>query len=130
VLRFLIIATAGALALSGCSAPDTTGPQQATTAFTQAVSRSDGGQACALLATPVASAIAESAGTACAKAVLQEDLPAPAPIRSVQRFGKQALVVTATDTLFLSEFPTGWKIIGAGCTPQGERPYNCTVSKG
>jgi hypothetical protein len=130
VIRLLIIAAAGALVLLGCAAPDPAGPQQAASAFTEAVSRSDGGRACSLLAPAVASAIAESSKTACSEAVLREDLPAAAPVRSVQRFGRQALVITRTDTVFLSEFPTGWKIIGAGCTPPGDLPSDCAVAKG
>jgi hypothetical protein len=130
VSRLLIITVVGAAVMSGCAAPVSAGPQHATTAFTQAVANADGTQACSLLSPAVASAIAEASKAPCAKAVLQEDLPNPAPIRSVQRFGRQALVTTGTDTVFLSEFSTGWKIIGAGCTPQGDRPYDCAISKG
>jgi hypothetical protein len=127
----LIIAVAAtAAAVSACAEPPHEGPSQAALAFTRAVSDADGTRACTLLSPLVASAIAESSKTTCAEAVLHEDLPTSAPVRSVQRFGRQAQVITETDTVFLSQFPTGWKIIGAGCAPHGDAPYDCAVSKG
>jgi hypothetical protein len=29
--------------------------------------------------------------------------------------------------LFLVELDEGWKVVAAGCVPQGERPYLCEV---
>jgi hypothetical protein len=78
----------------------------------------------------VAAGLAETAGTACSDAILQESLPAPSPVRHAERYGHQALVTTGTDTVFLSQFPEGWKIIGAGCRPAGDKPYDCAVSGG
>ncbi len=66
--------------------------------------------------------MAQSAGTSCAAGILQEDLPKPSPAVRTQVFGHQALVETRTDTVFLSEFPQDWKVIAAGCTPQGDKP--------
>ena len=117
-------------ALSGCVGPDPTGPEQAATAFARAVSASDGTAACSLLSPEVSADVADSAGTECAQAVLHEDLPAPSPVTNAQIYGHQAWVRTGTETVFLSEFAAGWKIIGAGCVPQGERPYDCAVSGG
>ena len=31
------------------------------------------------------------------------------------------------DTVFLLRFPDGWRVSAAGCTPQGEAPYDCEV---
>jgi hypothetical protein len=124
------VAAVAAVALSGCAGPDIAAPARAATAFAQAVSASDGALGCSLLSPEVQSQLAESAGTPCPAALLQEDLPAPSPVRQVERYGRQAFVVTATDTVFLSEFPDGWKIIGAGCQERGDKPYNCAVSGG
>ena len=39
----------------------------------------------------------------------------------------KTLVRLAGDTVFLAVFPGGWRVTAAGCTPRGDRPYNCTV---
>lgn len=130
MLRALTITVVVAATVSGCAGPDTSGPERVAVSFSNAITNGDGVRACALLSPQTAAAVAEASRSACPDAVLHQDLPAATPLRSVQRYGKQALVRSATDTMFLSEFPTGWKIIGAGCRPQGERPYDCGVSKG
>ncbi|GLY17152.1 hypothetical protein Kisp01_41670 [Kineosporia sp. NBRC 101677] len=98
--------------------------------FSQAVGSQDGARACALLSPKIATSLAEEASQTCADAVLNQDLPAPSGLERVERQGRSAFVVTATDTMFLSEFPDGWKVIGAGCTEQGSAPYDCAVSGG
>jgi hypothetical protein len=130
VLRALVVAAAAAVVLSGCSGPDLSGPEDAATSFARAVADADGARACALLADEVSAELADTAGAPCDQAVLRQSLPAPAAVRRAERYGRQALVVTGTDTVFLSEFPAGWKIIGAGCEPRGDRPYDCAVSGG
>jgi hypothetical protein len=39
-------------------------------------------------------------------------------------------VVLERDTVFLSRFPTGWKVTAAGCVPRPGRPYQCAVKGG
>jgi hypothetical protein len=119
-----------ALTLTGCAGPDPAAPTSAAVAFVQAVSSSDGAQACALLSEDAMNALVENQGSDCAQAVLQEQLPHPAPVVRHQIFGRQALVVTRTDTMFLSQFPSGWKVIAAGCQPDGDKPYDCSISGG
>jgi hypothetical protein len=126
--RIIIAVTVAAL--SGCAGPDATGPEQAAAGFARALSASDGTRACSLLSPEVSAEEADSAGTSCAQAVLNEDLPAPSPVTDARIYGHQAWVRTGTDTVFLSEFPDGWRIIGAGCTPQGAKPYHCAISGG
>jgi hypothetical protein len=126
----LIVWAAVAVGLSACAGPDTTGPERAATAFGQAVSAADGSRACALLSPKVVTELADSAGKPCPEAVLTSKLPAVSPVRAAQRYGHQALVTTETDTVFLSEFPGGWKIIAAGCEARADQPYDCTVSGG
>jgi len=130
VLRTLIIIAVGTVLLAGCAGPDITGPERTATTFARAISASDGELACTLLSAEVSSSLADSAGVPCPAAVLTQDLPTPSAVRDAQRFGHQALVTTSTDTVFLSEFPDGWKIIGAGCRVRGDRPYDCAVSGG
>jgi hypothetical protein len=120
----------GALALVGCSGDRTAAASKVAVTFVQAVSSADGSRACALLSSDVAQTISQNAEKPCPQAVLEDHLPHPAPIVRTQAYGQQAFVVTKTDTLFLSKFPSGWKVIGAGCQPQGDKPYDCTVSGG
>ena len=116
--------------LAGCGGAADRAPTQAALAFARATTAKNGAAACALLSPTVAEAVARSAAASCATAVLQEDLPTSATAVRTQVFGHQAFVVTATDTVFLSDFPQGWKVIAAGCRPQGEKPYDCLVSGG
>jgi hypothetical protein len=48
----------------------------------------------------------------------------------VDVYGRQARAVLASDTLFLSQFSDGWKIVAAGCEPRPGRPYQCSVKGG
>jgi hypothetical protein len=32
--------------------------------------------------------------------------------------------------VFLAAFPGGWRVVAAGCTPRGDRPYDCTLQGG
>lgn len=125
-----MLAVLSVAVLSGCSGRDTAAPERTVTAFARAISASDGERACAFLSVEVSSTVAESTGMPCPAAVLRADLPDPSSVRSAELYGHQAFVTTGTDTLFLSEFPDGWKIIGAGCEPRGDKPYDCAISGG
>ncbi|QES47254.1 hypothetical protein DEJ50_04825 [Streptomyces venezuelae] len=48
-------------------------------------------------------------------------------IREAEAYGRQAIVRMAGDTLFLSLFTAGWKVVAAGCTPRPGRPYDCLI---
>jgi hypothetical protein len=130
VLRTVIIIALGTVVLSGCAGPDVSGPERTATTFAQAISTSNGELACTLLSAEVSSSLAGAAGIPCSAAVLKKDLPTPSAVRDAERFGHQALVTTDTDTVFLSEFPDGWKIIGVGCQARDDKPYDCAVSGG
>ncbi|MEV0136145.1 hypothetical protein AB0H83_47875 [Dactylosporangium sp. NPDC050688] len=90
----------------------------------------DGAAACALLAPDTVAALERSAGASCAKAILDEDLPAPTDVRRVDVYGQWARVVLAGDTEFLAAFPGGWRVVAAGCRSRGERPYDCVLQGG
>ncbi|MEV8615946.1 hypothetical protein AB0383_50095, partial [Amycolatopsis sp. NPDC051373] len=50
-----------------------------------------------------------------------------APISSASVWGEEAQARSAADTLFLHEFPDGWRITGAGCHQRNKQVYDCTV---
>jgi hypothetical protein len=95
-----------------------------------AVAGHDGAAACTVLAPDTADELEQSAGKPCDQAILDEDLPAPAPIHSADVYGQWAQVRLADDTLFLAVFPGGWRVVAAGCKPRQSRPYDCTLQGG
>lgn len=122
-----------ALAMTtGCGAPGerTQGASAAATGFTDALRQGNGPRACALLAPNTFEELEQSEQTSCARAVIRERLPAGDTVRKVDVYGDQARVVVTDDTLFLSRFPSGWKVTAAGCTPRPEQPYDCRVKGG
>lgn len=63
----------------------------------------------------------------CAAALGEEQLPAEGAVRAVEVYGRQAMVTLERDTLFLSQFPGGWRVVAAGCVPNTDKPYRCQV---
>ncbi|MFE5491394.1 hypothetical protein ACFQ7Z_15815 [Streptomyces virginiae] len=45
-------------------------------------------------------------------------------------YGWQAMVRLSGDTLFLSQFGKGRKVVAAGCTPRPDLPFDCQVKGG
>jgi hypothetical protein len=130
VKRVLIMyAAVAALAVGGCAAPHDRQVAAAAIAqrMLQAVQGKDGARACHLLAPATLADLEKSAGKPCAEAILDEKLPAPAGDPAAQVYGQWAQVRYRDDALFLAVFPGGWRIVAAGCTPRGERPYDCTL---
>jgi hypothetical protein len=126
-----ISATAYAVAMlllaTGCNGSAEIGPVQDVTArFESALTDNDGPAACALLAAEAVRRLHDLRPEGCAQALPTLALPASPP-SSTQVWGDTAQVQTTTDTVFLRRFPDGWRIIGAGCTPRDERPYQCKV---
>jgi hypothetical protein len=96
----------------------------------RAVSAHDGSGACGLLAPDTAAEVAKSGQKSCAEAILDEDLPAPGAVNSTDVYGQWAQVRLTDDTVFLAVFPGGWRVVAAGCTPRGQRPYDCELQGG
>ncbi|MGP3926311.1 hypothetical protein [Streptomyces sp. 8N616] len=102
--------------------------------FERAVRAEDAATVCEVLAPGTREEVAQSARADCAQGVLDEDVPSagdrPGDVRSVDVHGRQARVVLTADTLFLSQFSSGWKVVAAGCTPRPQQPYRCTLKNG
>ncbi|MCT4353890.1 hypothetical protein M5362_12205 [Streptomyces sp. Je 1-79] len=121
-----------AWSLSGCGASSARvdGAEDAGRAFEQALVSRDYRAACGLLAPETRKALAEGEKQACPEALEGQDLPASAAVRAAEVYGRQALVRAGGETLFLSQFAAGWRVVAAGCTPQGDKPYQCLVKGG
>lgn len=125
----LASALALACAMSGCGAVDARreAARAMVSRFEQAVRAGDAASLCGALAPGTREELELSAQATCAASVLGEDLPNGGAGRHVDVHGRQARAVLEKDTLFLSLFPDGWKVVAAGCRPQGDRPYQCSI---
>jgi hypothetical protein len=119
-----------ALALSGCSTGQEDAVAAAARDFHRALQDHDGAAACSLLAPRTREEVEKSAQKDCAAAILEESVAAPDPHRTVEAFGTMAQVRAGTETTFLSRFPSGWKVMAAGCAKRADDTYDCQVQGG
>jgi hypothetical protein len=115
---------------AGCDAQNEPAARGVATAFADAVSADNGAAACLLLAPGTRAELEQSAGKACRSAILEEDLPAAGAARESASFGTMAKVTFAGDTMFVTEFQGGWKVMAAGCSPVPARSYDCRLKGG
>jgi hypothetical protein len=122
------VAAAVPLLLAGCGAQageaDVTGTAREWLTAAQA---KDAARMCALL-TPAAAESAATGDETCVQAVGDLDLPGGGTVEGVELWSDEAQVRTGADTLFLTRLSDGWRVNGAGCRPQGDRPYDCDVA--
>ncbi|RRS01575.1 hypothetical protein [Glycomyces terrestris] len=114
-------------ALAACGSQRADDASAAAEAFLTALADGDAAAVCAALAPETAQALASSEDQTCEQAVAALDLPT-GTVGETDVWGDRAQVRTGTDVLFLAELDEGWKVVAAGCEPQGERPYECEVS--
>ena len=109
---------------------DATAAAGVASAFHRAVQDADGSASCALLAPATVEDLEGSSGQPCPQAVLAQDLPDAQDVQDSQAFGRAAQVLMDGDVVFLSVFGDRWLVTAAGCTPRGDRPYDCTLKVG
>jgi hypothetical protein len=127
--RCLVVAALLVLT-AGCGTTPGAGPQATAVRFTDAVSDDDLPRACLLLAPETRAQLESSAGKPCAAALGEEDLPAADAARSTEVFGTMAQVRFAGDTVFVTKFAPGWRVLAAGCSPVPGAPYDCLLQGG
>lgn len=128
--RYAAWPAAGALlVLAGCAGQGSVEDRPASDAaehFTRAV-RSDPAAACGLLAPQTRVKLEDEQGP-CRTSLPESKVPQDAgSVREVKVYGKDAVAYLERDTVFLARFDDGWRVTAAGCTPNGDRPYDCDV---
>lgn len=116
-----------AMLLAGCSSSPGSDVEQAVEDFGIAWEARDGAAVCALLAPVTQREVESTTGLACAKGVLELDVQPPGAVTDVRVFATAAQVRTEADTVFLSQYDGGWRVLAASCEPQGEQPYDCQL---
>jgi hypothetical protein len=112
--------------LSGCSA--SAAPAQAVgDRFYRAVEASRWRAACEELAPVTRDQLEQSAGEPCGEALAGEELSDPGPVEGAVVYGTMTQVRYRQDTVFLARFPSGWKVMAAGCAPVPGHPYDCRL---
>jgi hypothetical protein len=129
-LLFPVWALVWGLAGCGSAGERAADASSAARAFERDLGEGDRAGICAALAPETRGEVEESGKKACVDGIRGQDLPAGGPVRSVDVYGRQARAVLASDTLFLSQFPGGWKIVAAGCRPRSGQPYQCSLKGG
>jgi hypothetical protein len=113
--------------LAGCGAPAQSDEvSRAAADWLAAVRAGDSARLCALL-TPAAVDSVVSGDETCEQAVGDLRLPGSGPVGAVQVWSDRAQVKAGADTLFLTRIAGGWRVSAAGCTFQGDQPYDCDV---
>ncbi|WP_309051641.1 hypothetical protein [Streptomyces sp.] len=128
--RVAVGALLAAAVLSGCgaTAPREDGARRAAGRFTAALAAQDFGAACGLLAPGSREELTEDGKAPCDRALRSLELPSGGGARAVEVHGRQALLRTDDDTVFLSQFDEGWRVTAAGCVPQpDDLPYRCSL---
>ncbi|MGI3223256.1 hypothetical protein ACRJ4B_04050 [Streptomyces sp. GTA36] len=85
---------------------------------------------CAVLAPATVEELEQTADGPCATALSEESLRPGGAVRRTDVYGNQARAVLSSDTLFLSRFTSGWKVVAAGCEPRPQEPYQCRIKGG
>jgi hypothetical protein len=116
--------------LSGCSSGNDDAATKVAERLHASLRADDGSGACDLLSEDVQQELADSEGSSCEAAVMEAGLPDSGQVVEVKVYGTAAQVRYDEDVVFLGEFPDGWKVTAAGCSPQAGAPYDCQVQGG
>lgn len=118
------------VSLSGCSSGNDDEATRAAERLHAGLRAADGAAACEALSDEVQQELAESQGSSCETAVMDSGIPDAGRVVDVEVYGTAAQVRYDADVVFLGEFPDGWRVTAAGCSPQVDAPYDCKVQGG
>lgn len=120
-------AVAVLLVLAGCGASDDPVADRVQH-FHQALAKDDGGGACADLAEETRTTLERQESKPCAEAIASQQLPQGRGNGEVVVYGSMAQVRYDDETVFLSRFAEGWRVVAAGCKPtSGDQPHECAL---
>lgn len=128
----LVLSAPLAVAVAGCGSPESEAASAAAVRFVEAVPE-DPDAACDLLAPPTVEKTAEEGGGDCAAGLQSAGLSLGSPAASelsAEVAGHTARVTVGRQTVFLSLFDDGWKVLAAGCERRSDdqaEPYDCAV---
>lgn len=118
------------LATTGCGAVDDSVAARVDH-FHAALAANDAAGACADLAEETRTALERQEGAPCEEAITRQRLPHSSAAGDVVVYGSMAQVRMDGETVFLSRFDDGWRVIAAGCAPTtGDRPHECALEVG
>ena len=129
-IRVAVTAALSAVVLAGCSSGNEDDVTQVAEQLHARLAEDDGLAACDLLADDVQEELAEAGGSSCAVAVAAAGIPDSGRVVDVHVYGTAAQVRYDDDVVFLAELDDGWRVTAAGCTPEADRPYDCTIQGG
>jgi len=117
--------------VTGCSAGGSarTGAETTAEQFARAVSVGHGAGACALLTRDAREDVETVSGVACATGIGRLRLAVPSAVApdDTRVHGRAAMVDRDGSALFLARSGSTWLVRAAGCTPETDAPYDCTV---
>ena len=118
------------VSLSACSSGNDDAATQTAERLHASLRAEDGAAACDLLSDDAQEELSDSQGSSCETAVMEAGLPDSGQVVEVKVYGTSAIVRYDEDVVLLGEFPDGWKVTAAGCTPKADAPYDCQVQGG
>lgn len=114
------------LVLAGCTPAAASDVRAAAQEFQTAIREKHTQAACGMLSEEARSSLESTSVRSCPEALTALKLPAQRPT-AIEVWGDNAQAKLPGGALFLAEFRSGWKIIGAGCQPRTDKPYACSV---
>ncbi|RBY81573.1 hypothetical protein [Blastococcus sp. TF02A-26] len=124
VLGAGLAAAAAVLALGGCASTQDGDVRDVAAAFFDPTATPDA--RCDLLAPATREALESDESAPCPDVIGELPLDG-GTVESVEIWGSNAQVRTTGDAVFLTETPTGWRVVAAACESRGEAPYDCEV---
>jgi hypothetical protein len=131
-IALVAVAVGTGVLATGCSSlrPDGGAAAAVATRFHEDVRRGDGRAACALLVESTAQELEQSGDEPCPRALMAARLPDAEDVRGTDAYGRAARVRMDHDVVFLAVVGNRWQVRAAGCTPDGQAPYQCAVKGG